>query len=80
MSPYICVCVGGGGNKIMVGAVVKAKVGELEDEVREVFYRRTGKELTGVVQGVSGERRLLVRFHYGFEKNMTSNQLTTLEV
>ena len=63
-----------------MGAVVKAKVGEWEDVVREVFYRRTGKELTGVVQGVSGERRLLVRFHYGFEKNMTSNQLTTLEV
>ena len=25
------------GNKIMVGGVVKAKVGELEEEIREIF-------------------------------------------
>ena len=29
--------------------MVKAKVGKLEGEVREVFYRRFSKELTGVV-------------------------------
>ena len=39
--------------------VVKAKAGELDDEVREGFSRRMGKELTGVVQGVSWNRRLL---------------------
>ena len=30
--------VGGGGEKIMVGALVKTKAGELADEVRERFY------------------------------------------
>ena len=34
----------------MVGAVVKAKIGELEEEVRAGSLRRKRKELTGVVQ------------------------------
>ena len=34
------------------------------------------KELTGVVQAISGKRRFLVRFHDGCEKNLSSNQLT----
>ena len=60
----------------MVGTVVKFKVGELEEEVREGFFRRIRKLLTGVVQGVSGKKRFLVRFHDGCEKNLSSNQLT----
>ena len=36
----------------MVGTVVKARIGELEDEVREGSSIRMSKELTGVVQGV----------------------------
>ena len=36
------------------------------------------KELTGVVQGVLGSRRFLVRFQNGCEKNMSSNQLTVV--
>ena len=43
-----------------MGAVVKENVGELYNEVREGFSRRPRKELTGVVQGVSGKRRFLV--------------------
>ena len=44
---------GGGGNKIMVGTVVKAKIGELEEEEMEMFSRRMRNVLTVVVQGVS---------------------------
>ena len=36
------------------------------------------KELTGVVQSVSGKRRFLVRFHNGCENNLSSNQLTVV--
>ena len=52
----------GRGNKIMEGTVVKAKIGELEEEVRAGNSRRMIKELTGVVQGVLGRRRFLERF------------------
>ena len=52
----------GRGNKILVGTVVKAKIGELDEEVRAGSSRRMRKELTGVVQGVSGRKRFLVRF------------------
>ena len=38
------------------------------------------KGLTGVVQGISGKGRFLVRFQDGCEKNMTSNQLTAVTV
>ena len=69
-----------GGNKIVVGAVVKAKIGELEEEVRAGNSRRMRKELTGVVQGVSGRRRFLVRFQNGCENNLSSNQLTVVIV
>ena len=37
-----------------------------------------GKELTGVVHGVLGRRRFLVRFQNGCEKNLSSNQLTVV--
>ena len=49
----------------MEGTVVKAKISELEEEVRAGNSRRMRKELTGVVQGVSGRRRFLVRFQNG---------------
>ena len=63
-----------------MGTVVKAKIGELEEEVREGFFRQLRKELTGVVQVVSGEKRLLVRFQYGCEKGMISNKLAARKV
>ena len=46
----------------MVGTVVKVKVGELEEEIREGFSRRTRKDFNGVFQGVSGKKRFLARF------------------
>ena len=66
----------GRGNKIVVGTAVKAKIGELEEEVRVGSTRKMSKELTGVVQAISGKRRFLVRFHDGCEKNLSSNKLT----
>ena len=64
----------------MVGAVVKDKIGELEEEVRAVSFIRMRKDLTGVAQGVSVRRRLLVRFQNGCENNHSSNQLTVVIV
>ena len=55
------------GNKIVVGTVVKSKISELEEEVRAGTSRSTRKDLTGVVQSVSGRRRFLVRFQNGFK-------------
>ena len=60
----------------MVGTLVKAKIGEFEEEVRSGNSRRMRKDLTCVVQVVSGSRRFLVRFQNGCEKNLSSNQLT----
>ena len=57
----------------MVGTVVKAKVGELEENLREVCSRRLRKEMSGVVQEVVGKRRYLVRFHDGGENYILSN-------
>ena len=59
----------GRGNKIVVGTVVKAKIGELEEELRVGSSRRMRKDLTGVVQGVSGRRWFLVRFQIWCENN-----------
>ena len=64
----------------MVGTVVKAKIGELEEEVRAGNSRRMRKELTGVVQGVSGRMMSLVRFQNGCENNLSSNKLTIVIV
>ena len=58
------------GNKIVVGTVAKAKIGELEEESRVGSSRRMRKELAGVVQAIPRKRRFLVRFHYGCEKNL----------
>ena len=55
----------GQGNKIVVGTVVKAKIGELEEEVRAGISMIMRKELTVVVQGVSGRRMFLLRFQNG---------------
>ena len=62
----------------MVGEVVKGKIGDLEDELRERFYRRPRKELNDVVEAVSSKRRFLERFQDGCDKNMTSNKITVL--
>ena len=70
----------GRGDKIMMGTVVKTKVGELEDEAREIFTRRTRKELNGVAEAVSGNKRCLARFQYELKKDLILNQLTAVIV
>ena len=64
----------------MEGTVVKAKISELEEEVRAGNSRRMRKEFTGVVQGVSRRRRFLMRFQNGCKNNLSSNQLTVVVV
>ena len=70
----------GRGNKIVAGTVVKTKIGELEEEVMACSLRSMRKYMTGVVQGLLGNKRLLVSFQDGCEKNMSSNQLTIVIV
>ena len=70
----------GRGDNILEGTVVKAKIGELEEEVRASSSRIIRKEFTGVVQGVSGMRSFLVRFQNGYENNLSLNQLTVVIV
>ena len=60
-------CRGRGGN-ILLGTVAKAKVSDLEDEIRELFSSRTRKVLTVVVEAIFGNRSFLVRFWYGCDK------------
>ena len=64
----------------MVGTVVKAKIGELEEEVRAGNSIRKRKELNGVVQGVSWRRRFLEKFQNGCKKNLSLNQPTVVIV
>ena len=51
--------------------LVKEKVGDFEDEVREGFYRRLRNYLTGVVKLFSDNVRLLLRFQYLCENYLT---------
>ena len=66
------------GNRIVVGMVIKSRIGELEEEARAGNSRRTNKELNGMVLGVSGRRRFLVRFQNECKKNLSLNQLTAV--
>ena len=63
-----------------MGTVVKEKVGELEDEVREVFSRQMRNYLTVLLESVSDNRGFLVRAQGVCDKDTTSNQLTVVTV
>ena len=63
----------GRGDKILVGMVVKSKLGELGEELREGFSSRLRKYLTAVVQGVSSKNSFLVRFQDGCGNDLTLN-------
>ena len=52
----------GMGNQIVVGTVVKSKLGELGEEVRKGSSRKMRKDFTDVVQRVSVKKRFLLRF------------------
>ena len=62
----------------MEGTVVKAKIGDLEEDVRAGYSIRTRKEFTGVVQGVSWRKMFLVRFKNGCKNNLSLNRLTAV--
>ena len=47
---------------------MKANIGGLEEEVRELFTRRLRKEFTGVVGGVFYKKSFLMRFEYFFKR------------
>ena len=64
----------------MVGTVVKARIGEFEEEVRSGNSRRIRKYFTGVVQGVSWGGRFLVIFQNGCKNNLSTNKLTVVIV
>ena len=64
----------------MVGKLVEANIGELEEDVRAVCSRTMRKDSTNVVQGISGKNRFLVMFQDRCENYLTSNQLTTVIV
>ena len=51
--------------KIMVGYVVKSKVGDLEKITRKGRIRRMRKEVVGCVQCVVGKNKFLVLFEDG---------------
>ena len=63
-----------------MGTVVKPKIGELEEEVREGSSIRMRKDFTDVVKGVSENKRFLVRFQNGYKNNISLNQLTIVIV
>ena len=64
----------------MVGTAAKADICELVEEVRAGILIRRRKKLTGVLKGVSGNKRFLVSFQDGCKNNMSSNQLTIMIV
>ena len=59
---------------------MKAKVSELEDDTRELFFRLVRKEFDGVLQGVSGKRRFFAMFQYGCDTDLNSNKLSIMIV
>ena len=70
----------GRGDKIVEGALVKSKIGELDEEVRAGNSRRVRNGFTGVFQGVLWSRRLLLRFQNGCKNNLSSNQIAVVMV
>ena len=71
---------GRGGGGIVVVTLVKSNIYELEEEVRAGISRKMRKLLIGLVQGVLGKKRLLVRFQDGCKNNVSSNQPTIVIV
>ena len=59
-----------------MGAVVKAKVGEMEENTREGRSRRTRKEVVGCVQDVVGKKNFLGQFKDRQKKEISSVSLT----
>ena len=64
--------------KIRVESVVKAKVGEMEENTREGRSRSIRKEVVGCVQAFVGKKKILFKFKDGKKKEMSSSLLQFL--
>ena len=64
--------------KIVVGSVVKAKVGELEKITSKGRTRRMRKEVVGCVQSVVGKNKFLLLLEDGHKKEIGSCLLVYL--
>ena len=64
--------------KIVMGSVVKAKVGESEKITRKGRSRRMRKEVVGFVQSVVGKNKFLFLFEDGQKKEIGSCLLVYL--
>ena len=53
---------------IGLGSVVKAKVVDMEDNIREGKIRRMWKEVAGCIQAVLGNKKLLFQFEDGHQR------------
>ena len=51
--------------KIGVGSVVKSKVGDLENIIKEVRSRRMSKEVVGFVQAMAWKKNFIFQFEDG---------------
>ena len=64
--------------KIWLGYVVKAKVGDMEDNIREGRRRRMREEVVRCVQDMVGNNKFLVQFKDGQKKEMSYSSLVFL--
>ena len=62
-----------------MGAVVKAKVGDLGNITREGRIRRMRKEVVICFQAVVGKKKFLVKIEYGNKKYIISSSLVFLK-
>ena len=62
--------------EIDVGTLGKAKVGEMEEKIREGRSRRTRKEVVGCVQAVIGNNKYLLQFKDRQKREMSSHSLS----
>ena len=61
-----------------MGFIVKAMVGDMEENTREGRSKIIRKELVGCVQNVVGKKRFLVQFGDGQKKDMSFVSLVFL--
>ena len=61
--------------KIWVGSLIKAKVGNMEENTREGRSRRMSKDVVGCVHSVVGKKKFLVQFEDGQKRDMRSCSL-----
>ena len=61
-----------------MGSVVKSKVGDMEDNTKEVRGTKIRKYVVGCVQDVVVNKKFLVKFEYGQKKDISYSSLVFL--